>query len=87
MPQRLSNVMDSTSMFHVEIARSRHGIRAVVEGVLGIEEFTDERIEIKNHGGRVKISGKRLNLCVFEGRAVEINGRVEDISFSYGKNK
>lgn len=87
MPERLSKVLDISSAFRTEIVRSRAGMRIVVDGVLGIDEFTDEQITLKNHGGRVKICGKRLSLCVFEGRAAEIKGRVEDISFSYGKIK
>ena len=77
---------DALSKFHIEAERCARGILLTVDGVIGIEDFSEEQVMLKSHGGRVEIFGKRLNICVFESGAVEISGRVEDIRFGYGKN-
>lgn len=77
---------DAVSKFHIEAERCVRGISLTVDGVIGIEDFSEEHVALKSHGGRVNVSGKRLKICVFESGAVEITGRVEDMRFGYGKN-
>ncbi len=72
--------------FRLEAERSRHGMSVIISGIIGINDFTDERVLLKSHGGRITVSGKRLTVSVFEHNCVEIVGKVEDIGFGYGKN-
>ena len=63
------------------------GMRVVVDGIIGIGNFSKEEILLKSHSGKVTICGSNLNVGIFEGRAVEIRGDVEDIKFAYNKTK
>lgn len=72
--------------FHLEADRSRRGMSVFVSGIIGIGDFSDEEILLRSHGGRVSITGKRLDMVIYENQTVEISGRVEEISFKYGKN-
>ncbi len=59
----------------------------LIGGVVGIREYSDTDITLATHGGIVGIVGKRLALTVYEGNSVEIVGRIEEVTFCYGKNK
>ncbi len=72
--------------FHLEADRSRRGMSVFVSGIIGIGDFSNEQILLRSHGGRVNICGKRLDMVIYENQTVEISGRVEEISFKYGKN-
>lgn len=74
------------SAFHLEAKRSVRGMSVIIGGVIGISDFSEETVLLKSHGGRITVSGKYMRLIIYEGSAVEINGKVEDISFTYGKN-
>ncbi len=80
------NYSASLSAFRMEAERCPRGICLRFAGTIGINEFSEEAVEINNHGGRVLISGKRLKVIIFENKQVEINGKVEAIEFRYGKN-
>lgn len=81
----VKDALSTFSPFHIEADRSPAGLSVFVSGIIGITDFTDESVTLKTHSGRVCISGKRLNVCVYEGNTVEISGRVEDIGLIYGK--
>ena len=87
MTDSVHPVPSALTPFRLEMSRSVHGMTVIVNGVVGIGDLTRECVTLKSHSGRVTVSGKRLEICIFESHAVEICGRVEDISFSYGKNK
>ena len=74
------------SSFHVEADRTNEGMCLVICGIIGISDFSDSFILLLSHGGRVSVTGKRLNISVFESGSVEIRGRVEVVNFGYGKN-
>ena len=74
------------SKFHLEAHRSVHGMSVIVGGVVGISDFSSESVLLKGHSGKITVLGKHLNISIYEGGAVEILGKVEDISFRYGKN-
>ncbi len=74
------------SSFHLEADRSPRGMQIFITGIVGIGDYSDEELELKSHGGRIKISGKRLKLCLLENSTVEIKGKVEGVVFSYGKS-
>ena len=75
----------ATSEFNMEITRSGRGASVVISGALGIFELSDTHIGVLTHRARVGIFGSELSLLVFQGRVVEILGRVEDIQLKYGK--
>ena len=76
----------ASQSFHLEADKSRSGMSVSINGIIGIADFTDETVFLRSHGGKVIVSGKRLNVSVYENKTVEISGRVEEISFKYGKN-
>ena len=75
------------SKFRMEVERCSCGMRIRVAGILGVDEFNRERVEICNHGGRIDIRGERLSMTVLENNQLEVSGRIEEIGFLYGKNK
>ena len=87
MTDSMRPIPSALTPFHLEMSRSVRGMTVIVNGVVGIGDLTSECVTLKSHGGRVTVTGKRLDICIFESHAVEICGRVEGISFSYGKNK
>ena len=82
----LRNYSAALSTFRIEGERCSRGICMRFSGTIGINEFSEELIELKNHGGRVTVKGKRLKAVIFENRQVEVNGRIEAVEFRYGKN-
>ena len=74
------------SAFHLEADRRCGGLALIVSGIIGISDFSDSFILLKGHGGRVCVQGEKLFINVYENETVEIVGRVEEISFKYGKN-
>lgn len=80
-----SLVTASVSDFNIEITRSTRGVSVVISGAIGIFELTDSQIGVLTHKARVTVLGSKLSLVVYEGRALEISGRVEDIQLKYGK--
>ena len=73
------------SEFHIEADRCSAGLCMYVSGVVGISELSDEAVLLKSHGGRVSVKGKRIKICVFENNTVEVKGKIEEVSFVYGK--
>lgn len=72
--------------FHLEADRDGRGISVIISGIIGISDFSDNIIHLQSHGGRIVVCGSRLLLGVLDGGNVEIVGKVEGISFKYGKN-
>ena len=78
--------MSPHSPFHLEIDRVRGGISVLCGGIIGINDFSEERIELSSHGGRIVIRGKSLGATVYEHGSCEVLGRVVGVDFVYGKN-
>ncbi len=74
------------SGFFLNAERKARGMRISLGAVVSIAEFSHEEILLVSHGGKIKITGTELSVSVFEGRCVEIYGRVKEIVFLYGKN-
>lgn len=72
--------------FHMEADRCARGMSMVISGIIGVDDFSEERILLMSHTGRIIITGRRLSICVFEHSSLEIAGKVEEIEFKYGKN-
>jgi len=77
---------NAISPFHLDAVRAPRGMTLIFDGIIGLEGFSLEGVELRSHAGRIYVSGKRLKVSVFENRAVEVTGRVEEIRFGYGKN-
>lgn len=75
-----------TSSFHLEAERCRSGMTVTIGGLIGISDFSEERIVLASHSGRIIVNGRRLRINVYEGGSAEVIGRIEEISFKYGKN-
>ena len=87
MTERTGRNTAMRAPFHIEMMRSPRGMSLIISGIISVSELSDVCITLKSHGGRITVIGQRLLINVFESRAVEINGRVEGVSFSYGKIK
>lgn len=74
------------SSFHMEADRTGRGMSLILCGIIGISDFSDSYIHLLSHGGRITVTGRGLFISVYENGSVEIVGRVEGISFKYGKN-
>lgn len=83
---RNNGIPSGVSSFHLEAKRSTRGMSILLSGIIGISDFSEEKIELLSHGGRVIISGKKLFINVYENNNLEILGRAEEITFRYGKN-
>lgn len=75
-----------SSPFHIEIDKTAKGISISCSGVKGISEFSDTEIILKMPHFALKIGGKKLCMTVFEGRSVEIIGKLEGVSFIYAES-
>ena len=71
--------------FYLSCERVVGGISMIVGGVIGVVDFTEERVELLSHTGRITVLGHRLSMTVFENKNIEIFGGIEDIKFVYGK--
>ena len=77
----------SPSSFQIEMRKSSRGAIAVISGVMGVGEYTENCIELLSHSGRINLLGEALSISVLEGRVVEIYGRITEVKLSYGKSQ
>lgn len=78
--------VSAINKFHLEADRMPGGMGMFISGVIGVSEFSDEKVTLLSHSGRIFIEGVRLSLSVYENSTVEIRGRIEAVRFGYGKN-
>ncbi len=69
----------STRALAIEIRKSKARSTLAVSGIVSIEEFSCEKIILTTHGGRISVLGTSLVLSVFEGRAVEVTGKITGV--------
>jgi hypothetical protein len=81
-----SSSLGTLSAFYIEARRNSHGISMLISRVIGISCYTAEKVELKTHGGRIIIEGKKLVLSVYENNSVEIKGKIAGVNFGYGKS-
>ncbi len=79
------SVVSPVSSFHLEADRCKEGIKMFVSGVIGIGGYSAEEILLRSHACRLRISGRRLKICVYENNTVEVLGKIEGTEFIYGK--
>jgi len=85
--EKITGTPSALSSFHMEADRSVKGMTLFISGIIGISDFTDECIMLMSHGGRITVEGRSLQLCIYENNTASISGKVEDIRFTYGKNR
>ncbi len=73
------------SPFHLEMKKSSKGAAAVISGIMSIIDYSEERITLLTHSGRVSLSGEYLTVTVLENRIIEIYGIIEGVQLFYGK--
>ncbi len=72
--------------FFLNGERSSSGMRISFGAVVSVAEFSSEEVLILTHSGRIRVLGSGLLLSVFEGRGIEIVGKVRGLEFLYGKD-
>lgn len=72
---------DALMPLRVEIDRISSGLSVLVYGVKSIKDFSSELAVFRLGGASVRVSGKGLSITVYEGRAVEIRGKVSGVEF------
>ena len=75
-----------SSPLYITAGKSRSEMTIAFAGILSVTELSTEHIEINTASGTVSILGKNLRLSVFENKTVEVLGRVEEVSFGYGRS-
>ena len=74
------------SSFHLEADRSGGGMSLLLSGIIGVSDFSDESISLISHSGRIIVYGSKLFISLYENSYIEIEGKVNGITFNYGKN-
>ena len=67
--------------FYLEASRNGKFICVCLYGVIGIEEFSENRLLLKCRGGKIEINGVDLFLSTYENNVAEISGDVEEMRF------
>lgn len=79
-------IFSALASFHLEANRRGGGMSLVLSGIIGVCDFSDEYITLLSHGGRITVLGSKLFISLYENNNIEIEGRVREITFGYGKN-
>ena len=75
------------SSFHLEVDPTSRGMSLLISGVLGINDFTEGRIMLLTRFGSLILEGRGLELSIYENGTVGVVGKVEEVRFSYGKDR
>ena len=70
-----------TSDFRVEVERVQSGLSVFVYAVTSVRTFSKEEVCLRSGKSNVKIFGNELSISVYDGKAVEILGKVLRIEF------
>lgn len=68
-----------------EMQKTRALAVMVVNGVVAVEEMSENGICIATHHGRLRFSGERMELSVLEEHCAEIIGRITNVELEYGR--
>lgn len=68
------------SPFHIEIDSALSGISVSVCGVAAILSFTENEVLLKLKKGKLKLTGNKFDIAVYENKTVEIVGRIGEIA-------
>ena len=79
------STINEVRRFYLEAKKTERGMTIMLGGIIGVSDFSDEKIILLSHGGRICVTGSKLFINVYEQNNVEIAGKVEAVSFKYGK--
>jgi len=68
--------------YHMELYGGVNNMSAIISEVVGILEITENLIKVMTRSGNISVSGTSLNIHIFEYKALQITGKIENISFS-----
>lgn len=68
-----------------EIRKAKNSASITMSGIVSITDLSDTEISLATHAGRVIVKGECLKLVIFEGCALEINGKIEEVTLGYAK--
>lgn len=63
------------------------GLSLVLCGIVCVSEFSEEKAVFITVRGRILIEGNKLEITVFQGKSVEICGKIKKIEFLYSKER
>lgn len=67
--------------FHIEADKISDGLSFLIYGVTSIRSFSVNEVQLRSGRSEVKVCGSDLSINVYEGRSVEISGRIERVEF------
>ena len=79
-------VSAASSSFHVEIDRIGRGMAMLVNGVVGVAEFSAQSVTLLTAGMKMIINGDAMCITVYENKSVEIVGKIGRIEYLNDKN-
>lgn len=66
--------------FHIEADGGGGYLSVLVNGVIGIAEYSYEEVKLITKRESLKIMGESLEIVVFERKIVEIRGKIDNLS-------
>ena len=82
----LKSISSVASPFHLEVDKVGRGMAVLVNGVIGVAEFSDQSVTLLISAMKVVITGYGMCITVYENKSVEIVGRIGRIDYLYDKN-
>ncbi len=76
---RKSPSVGAISDFRLELDRGEGGVRVLINGARAIRDFSPTRALVRVKGATVLVAGDGLQITVYEGRAVELVGKISGV--------
>ena len=67
--------------YRIEVLGYRFGMRVTLYGAIGLWELDESHVRLFTKNSSILITGERLSVTVFEGSALEIEGKISELSF------
>ena len=67
--------------FRIEAEGSLKSSCAIISGVISVESFSSNAIELTTRRECIGINGKMLKISIFESKTIEISGKIESFCF------
>ena len=71
----------------IELKKNSRGAVLILSGVVSISEYSDDKVELLTHSGRINLFGAGLTLSTMEDRSVEVYGRIDGLEMAYGRRR
>ena len=75
----------SAPSYRIEADGRGKNLCVAVIGIIGVKEFSQNRINVITKRESLVLCGRELKISVFENKTVEISGEITEISFSARK--